>query len=136
MRGRIDHIGVVVADIAATRRLLEDVIGLDLKREQHLPGSRIDTAFLGFDDEGSLVELVQLGDPEDRLRRLGEGNVARLEHIAIEVEDVRAAREELQSRGVAMQTDEPTVSGPLRSYFTRPETTHGIVFQLFDRRVG
>jgi methylmalonyl-CoA/ethylmalonyl-CoA epimerase len=135
MRGRIDHIGVVVADLAGARRLLEDVIGLDLKREHHFPAQRIDTAFLGFDD-GTLVELVQLGDAQDRLRRLGEGNVARLEHIAIEVDDVRAVREELEGRGVAMQTDEPTVNGPIRSYFTRPETTHGLVFQLFDRKVG
>src|SRR5438876_129776 len=97
MNGRIDHVGVVVADIADARRLLEDVLGLDLKREHHFPGQRIDTAFLGFDG-GTLVELVQLSDAEERLRRLGHGNVARLEHIAIEVVDVQAMGDELQER--------------------------------------
>jgi hypothetical protein len=25
------------------------------------------------------------------------------------------------------------IGGPLRSYFTRPETSNGVMFQIFDR---
>jgi methylmalonyl-CoA/ethylmalonyl-CoA epimerase len=138
MMGRLDHVGVIVADIVAARRLLEDVIGLELKREHHSTGTRVDAAFLGFDSDpysGALVELVELGDPEVRSRRLGPDAVARIEHIAIEVEDVEAAQEELRARGIEMQSDSPSITGTTRSYFTRPETTCGIIFQFLDRHV-
>lgn len=90
MKGRLDHVGVIVADIVAARRLLEEVIGLELKREHHSTEARLDAAFLGFDsgpDSGALVEVVELGDPAARSRRLGPDAVARIEHIAIEVDD-------------------------------------------------
>lgn len=137
MKGRLDHVGVIVADIVAARQILEEVIGLELKREHHSTAARLDAAFLGFDsgpDSGALVELVELGDPEARSRRLGPDAVARIEHIAIEVDDVEAAQEELRARGIEMQSDRPSITGTTRSYFTRPETTCGIIFQFLDRR--
>ena len=136
MKGRLDHVGVIVADIVAARQLLEEVIGLELKREHHSTETRVDAAFLGFDSgpDGALVELVELGDPEARHRRLGPDAVARIEHIAIEVDDVEAARKELRARGIDMRSDRPSIAGTTRSYFTRPETTCGIIFQFLDRR--
>ena len=139
MKGRLDHVGVIVADIVAARRFLEDVIGLELKREHHSTEARLDAAFLGFDsgpDSGALVEVVELGDPAARGRRLGPDAVARIEHIAIEVDDVEAVREELRARGIEMQSDSPSITGTARSYFTRPETTCGIILQFLDRRAA
>ena len=139
MKGRLDHVGVIVADIVAARRLLEEVIGLELKREHHSTEARLDAAFLGFDsgpDSGALVEVVELGDPAARSRRLGPDAVARIEHIAIEVDDVEAVREELRARGIEMQSDSPSITGTARSYFTRPETTCGIILQFLDRRAA
>ncbi len=139
MKGRLDHVGVIVADIVAARRLLEEVIGLELKREHHSTEARLDAAFLGFDsgpDSGALVEVVELGDPAARGRRLGPDAVARIEHIAIEVDDVEAVREELRARGIEMQSDSPSITGTARSYFTRPETTCGIILQFLDRRAA
>jgi methylmalonyl-CoA/ethylmalonyl-CoA epimerase len=139
MKGRLDHVGVIVADIVAARQLLEEVIGLELKREHHSTEARLDAAFLGFDsgpDSGALVELVELGDPEARSRRLGPDAVARIEHIAIEVDDVEAAREDLRARGIEMQSGSPSITGTARSYFTRPETTCGIILQFLDRRAA
>lgn len=139
MKGRLDHVGVIVADIVAARRLLEEVIGLELKREHHSTEARLDAVFLGFDsgpDSGALVEVVELGDPAARGRRLGPDAVARIEHIAIEVDDVEAVREELRARGIEMQSDSPSITGTARSYFTRPETTCGIILQFLDRRAA
>jgi methylmalonyl-CoA/ethylmalonyl-CoA epimerase len=134
VNGRIHHVGIAVADLASARRFLEDALGFRLETSFSAPEARLEAGFFsrGADVQ---VELFELGDPEARARRLGEGNVGRLEHIAIEVDDVELAREELRSAGVEMQADRPTVSKLARSYFTRPETTGGVVYQLLDRQV-
>ena len=132
MKGRVDHIGVVVADLAGTRNFLEEVLGMELTVVRSFPASQVTTAFLGYGAE-TLVELIELGNADIRSRRLGDAQ-ARVEHIAIEVDDVLGARDELRARGVVMQSEMPSVNGPTRSFFTRPETSQGIAFQFLDRR--
>lgn len=135
MKGRLDHIGVVVDDLAAARSFLEDVIGMELTSARSLPAIQVETAYLGF-EAGAQIELVELGDEESRQRRLGAGAQARIEHIAIEVDDVEATRDELRRLGIGMQSETPLLNGPTRSFFTRPETSRGIAFQFLDRRAG
>ena len=135
MNGRVDHIGVVVDDLAAARGFLQKVLGMELAAERSLPAIQVETAYLGF-ETGPQIELVELGDDEARRRRLGVGAQARIEHIAIEVDDVEATRDELRRHGIEMQSETPLVNGPTRSLFTRPETSRGIAFQFLDRRSG
>ena len=134
MRGRIDHVGVIVADLSEAGKFLEDVLGFHLEKTQKVPEAQIDAGFFAIGD-GARVELIQLGDSEARAQRLGEGNVGRLEHIAIEVDDVEAVRDELRPAGVRMQSEEPRRTSLARSYFSRPETTGGVVYQFLDRRL-
>jgi catechol 2,3-dioxygenase-like lactoylglutathione lyase family enzyme len=134
MKGRIDHVGIIVDDIEATREFLERVTGMSLSRRGDIPATQTRTAFLGY-GPGAQVELVELGNEAARAARLGDGQ-ARVEHVAIEVDDLEAAAAELRSMGVAFQSDTPSVGGPLRSLFSRPETTRGFVLQFFDRNLG
>jgi methylmalonyl-CoA/ethylmalonyl-CoA epimerase len=134
VNGRIHHVGIAVADLASARRFVEDALGFHLETAVSLPETRVEAGFFSL-GPGVQVELFELGDPETRARRLGEGNVGRLEHIAIEVDDIELAREQLRSAGVEMQADRPSISKLARSYFTRPETSGGVVYQLLDRKV-
>lgn len=134
MNGRLDHVGVVVDDLTAARSFLEKVLGMELAIARSLPSVKIETAHLAY-GSGPQIELVELGDEEMRQRRLGDAQ-ARIEHIAIEVDDVEAARDELRRQGIEMQSERPLLNGPTRSFFTRPETSRGIAFQFFDRQAG
>jgi hypothetical protein len=71
-------------------------------------------------------------DSDLRRQRLG-GTTARLEHVAIEVDGLMATVEKLRRSGVEMTSEEPTLVGATRSFFTRPETGACIIYQLFDR---
>lgn len=132
MKGRLDHIGVVVDDLTAVRRFLEDVLGMELMVARSLPAIKVETAFMGYGAEYQ-VELIELEDPDARGRRLGAAQ-AHIEHIAIEVDDVLATRNELRRHGIEMQSETPSLNGPTRSFFTRPETSRGIALQFLDRR--
>src|SRR3981081_2929101 len=102
MEGRIHHVGVVVADLANARRFLEDSLGFRLEQSLSLPDKNLEAGLFSLGG-GAQVELIELGEPQARAERLGEGNIGRLEHIAIEVDDVEAVREELRRGGGRQQ---------------------------------
>lgn len=129
MLKRIDHVGVVVDDLERAVRVLRDVLGLEqtAARSDPVRGSRV--AF--FRCGQAEIELIQLTDPEECFRRLGDGR-ARIEHIAIEVDDLAASWALLAERGV--RAAGPEVRTPLgRSVFSAPESTEGIGFQFVQR---
>ncbi len=126
---RIDHVGVVVGDLTAARRFLDEVLGFTFDRSLSIPG-RLEAAFYQCGD--AAVELIEVSDPDERERRLGNAT-ARIEHIAVQVDDLSGTFAQLTAAGVEATTVAPVVGGPLRSYFTRPETSNGVIFQIFDR---
>jgi catechol 2,3-dioxygenase-like lactoylglutathione lyase family enzyme len=126
---RIDHVGIVVDDLASARRFVTDVMGFDFDREFSIPG-RVQAAFFRCGDAG--VELIEITEPELRQQRLGSAT-ARLEHVAIEVDELIGTVDRLRKLGVEVTSAEPTLTGPTRSFFTQPETTDGVTYQLFDR---
>ncbi len=130
MRGRIDHIGVVVNELETAAEFLREVLGLELKLQPPPAAPGVNIAFYGW--EGARVELIQLDDPQARAARLG-GATARLEHIAIEVPDVDEAAAELTARGVRFTSDRPIPVRDLRALWTEPESSAGIAWQIFSR---
>jgi len=134
VNAKIHHIGVVVDDLSEMRGFLESALGLRLVEERSFPDDRIETAYFSY-GSGTQIELVELGEQDARERRLGHGVPSRLEHIAIEVEDLDSVRPKLAAAGVVMQTDDPQRSGDTRALFSRPETSRGITLQVFDRKV-
>jgi len=131
---RVNHIGVIVADLGEARRWLAEVFGLSLSRSVELPEAKIHGEFYPCGDID--IEIIEIGDPEGRRRRLGEGNRARIEHIAVEVDDLRAALARLAALGVRTTTPEPRRIGNNLNIWTDEATTGGISYQLIAKAPG
>lgn len=130
MLKRIDHVGVIVADLDSAGRLLSQVLGMELVRTLDAPERKLRAAFYRCGETN--VELIQLDDPEARKARLGDGP-ARVEHLAIEVDGkLEQASSELEAAGVEMTTSEPMKAGPSASFWSKPETTAGVMFQFLE----
>ena len=125
---RIDHVGVVVADFDAASRLLSEDLGL--AREDGSANASMRTAF--FQCGGASIEIIEISDPESRRDRLGEGAAARIEHIAIEVDDLQLALVALERLGISAKA-QPRVSRDYLTFWTDPETSGGIMFQFLSR---
>jgi methylmalonyl-CoA/ethylmalonyl-CoA epimerase len=130
MARRVNHIGIVVNDLAEVRRWLTEVFGLSLSRSVDLPEGRIYAEFYPCGDID--IEVIEIGDPEVRRRRLGEGTRARIEHIAVEVDDLGASLSRLAPLGVRTTTSEPRRIGNSLHAWTVAETTGGISFQFTE----
>jgi len=123
MLRRIDHVGVVVADLAWHMRQLEGM-GLDLGRSNDSDQSLARYYPCG----DASVELIEARTPATRAERLG-GAPARIEHIAFEVDDLAEVRERLTARGVGV-TWPPFRSGPNLMIWTDEATSGGVQYQF------
>lgn len=132
---RIDHIGVVVDDLASAKVFMADVLGFELEREVDVPHMSLKASFYRCGDVS--FELIEISDPELRKERLGEGKQARIEHIAFEVDDMANAMADLARHGVKFDRPEPRVAdtpiGRRTNIWTLPETSDGVRYQLVKK---
>ena len=129
MLKRTDHIGVIVDDLAEAAAMLEK-LGLPRSREFSIP-NRLQAAFYRCGDVD--IELIEITEPEERRKRLGDAK-ARIEHIAIECDGLEETMRALTGRGIEAATADPVLAGGLASFWTRPDTTDGVTYQLMERR--
>jgi methylmalonyl-CoA/ethylmalonyl-CoA epimerase len=127
---RIDHVGVIVDDLERVSRIFSEVLGMELSRSLEDATRGLRARFYRCGDVD--VELIELSDPVERARRLGDAK-ARIEHVAFEAPDLAGTAAELGERGVRMTSSEPQTIGPVRTYFTEPDSTGGVVLQFLER---
>jgi methylmalonyl-CoA/ethylmalonyl-CoA epimerase len=128
---RIDHIGVIVANMSDAKHWIEEVFGLSFQRALQVSEGQISAAF--YDCGNTQIELLEIGDPELRKHRLGLNTSARIEHIAVEVDDLKEALAKLTPLGVRTTAPEPRRTGDMLSVWTVAETTGGVSYQLMQR---
>lgn len=122
---RIDHVGLVVDDIEPIAALLT---GIGFVERRRVERENLRAVFLGCGDVE--VEVLQILDPAERERRLGDAR-SRLEHVAVEVDDLEATIVELERLG-------GRAAAPIREteryrmFFTDPGSTHGVTLQFVE----
>lgn len=136
---RFDHVGVLVADLSAARAFARDVLGLgDPVREAEIAEHGLDVAFFAL-GEGRL-ELFTMADAPDRL---GGGEPARIDHVAVLVDDLDAEQARLAAHGVRFtgprrpdHVEAPTDMRGARHLWTDPATSGGFRLQLTEAPRG
>jgi methylmalonyl-CoA/ethylmalonyl-CoA epimerase len=122
---RIDHVGVIVDDLDDAARLFGEGFGL----ERTITVERDDLRLAFFRCGDISIELIEMLDPDLRRERLGEGERARIEHIAFEVPDLDGALAALSALGI--QPNAPPVrSGGRTMIWTDPATSDDMMFQF------
>jgi methylmalonyl-CoA/ethylmalonyl-CoA epimerase len=126
---RLDHVGVIVDNLAEACRFLGD-LGMKHHRDLELPG-RLKSSFYSCGE--TQVEVIEISEPEERALRLGSRK-ARIEHIAMEVDDLATTIKMLAALGVRMQSPEPVRNGSNLNIWTDAETSDGVMYQLFEKQ--
>jgi catechol 2,3-dioxygenase-like lactoylglutathione lyase family enzyme len=124
---RIDHVGVVVADLESHVAQLE-ALGLSFERSNE----NAESFAVYYPCGDASVELIDVRDPEARKRRLPADEQARIEHIAFEVDDLEAVRSVLEARRVQVSWP-PFPSGSAEMIWTMAETSGGVQYQFLLR---
>ncbi len=124
---RLNHVGIAVADIQAADWFLVNVLGLE--RSSRTPDATIKAAFY----KCGPVDIQLVEDAE----RMKPATIGRIDHMAIDVDDLDELIERLRANGAEFKHETPELDGPPVTKRTQMtlETpgSLGVVFQLTDR---
>ena len=109
MLGRLNHVAIVVPDLAKAAALYRDTLGAEVSAPVPLPAHGVTTVFVTLPN--TKVELLEPLGPDSPVRQFLERNPAGgMHHVCYEVADIRAARDRLTARGARVLGDgEPKI---------------------------
>lgn len=128
MLKRVDHIGVIVENLAEAESFLKGM-GLQFDRDVAFPG-RLRGAFYNCGE--TQIEVIEIDEPKERAERL-RNEKARIEHIAVEVDNLEQTLQALAGLGVKPQSPEPIKVGRNLNVWTVAESSGGVVYQLVEK---
>ncbi len=126
---RIAHLGIAVKDLEPVKKLYSQNLNLEMKGEEVVAAQKVQTSFFKVGESSLELLLPTAGDsPVAKfLENKGEG----FHHLALEVEDIRAAVAELKTAGVRLIDETPRegAHGTLVA-FLHPKATYGLLVEL------
>ena len=129
----LDHVGVLVDDFDQGYRFLSETFGLTAEHEGPQPELGVQTAF--FRCGPVLIELIARVAEDSPLPPL-DGVAARIDHIALEVDDMAATTAALGEAGVGTLDvgagEAPLVLGANLNHWTDPASSDGVKYQLIE----
>jgi catechol 2,3-dioxygenase-like lactoylglutathione lyase family enzyme len=139
---RIDHVGVIVNDLAAAKAFFLD-LGLEVLGEWQVEGEQIVDRVIGLDNVKTAaamigvpggqatIELVQFVTPADGagIQQL-PANTLGIRHIAFAVEDIEAVVAKLKEKGTQTFSEIQDFGQHKLCYIHGPE---GIILELAEQ---
>ena len=124
----LDHVAIAVRSIQKSAATFEPVTGCACSTIEELPAQGVNVAFLGA------VELIEPRSADSGVARFIERRGPGLHHIAYRVPDIRAALEELKTRGFQPVDEEPRSGARGHQVaFLHPKTTGGVLIELVQQ---
>ena len=128
---RIDHIGILVADLEMPLSFWRDALGLEMTHITDVPAEMAQIAFLPVG--GSELELVHPTSSDSGLARFLEKRGPGVHHICLEVDDIDGMLAQLKAKGVTLINEEPrTGVGGKRYAFIHPKSANGVMVELYE----
>ena len=128
----VDHIGIAVKSIEESLKFWEETIGIKCHGVEEVVEQKVKTAFLPIKDtEVELLEGTSEDSPVSKfIEKKGEG----MHHLAIRVDNIEEALEELKAKGVRLIDEKPRKgAGGALIAFIHPSVTGGVLLELSQR---
>jgi len=97
--GRLNHVAIVVPDLAAAASLYRDALGARVSLPLPLPAHGVTVVFVELPN--TKIELLEpLGDASPLRGFLDKNPAGGMHHVCYEVDDIIAARDRLRRHGI------------------------------------
>lgn len=127
---RLHHVGIIMTTMERAQQFMEQ-FGLEEDYREYVDAYQAWCIFTKYSAEESPVELVV--PTAGKLTEFNKGKGG-LHHIAFEVEDVRAARDEYTAKGMEMLEEVPAKgAGGIIVNFLRPRYGLGVLVEFVER---
>jgi methylmalonyl-CoA/ethylmalonyl-CoA epimerase len=131
MIGRLNHVAIVVPDLAAASAVYRDALGARVSAPQALPAHGVTVVFVELPN--TKIELLQpLGDQSPVRSFLDRNPGGGMHHLCYEVEDILTARDRLRAAGARVLGDgEPRLGAHDKPVlFLHPKDFCGTLIEL------
>ncbi|MGI6413584.1 MAG: methylmalonyl-CoA epimerase [Syntrophomonadaceae bacterium] len=128
----VDHIGIAVKSIEESAKLYTDILGLEMAGSEVVEEQKVKTAFIPTGE--AEIELLESTAPDGPVAKFIEKNGEGIQHIALRVDDIEAALEQLKNKGVRLIDEKPRYgAGGAKIAFIHPKATKGVLLELCQR---
>ena len=131
MIGRLNHVAIVVPDLAAAAKLYTDALGASVSEPIPLPEHGVTTVFVELPN--SKIELLHpLGEDSPIEKFLSNNPSGGMHHLCYEVDDLQAAIDHLVAEGARVLGDGKPRLGAhnLPVVFLHPKDFGGTLIEL------
>lgn len=132
---KVDHVGIAVNNLEESLKFYEDVLGIKCEGTEVVSDQKVKVAFLPVGDtELELLESTCDDGPISKFiaKNNGRGGI---QHIAIRVENIEKAIEEVKAKGYKMIDEIPRYgAGNAKIAFCHPKDIDGILLELSERK--
>jgi len=104
MIGKLNHVAIVVPDLATASAIYRDTLGADVSAPEDLPDHGVTTVFVNLPN--TKIELLHpLGEGSPIAKFLERNPAGGMHHLCYEVADILAARDHLLAQGARVLGD-------------------------------
>ena len=131
MIGRLNHVAIVVPDLAAASRIYRDVLGAKVSPPVDMPAHGVTTVFVELPN--TKIELLHpLGENSPVAKFLASNPAGGMHHVCYEVDDILAARDRLKAQGArVLGSGEPKLGAHGKPVlFLHPKDFNGTLVEL------
>ena len=131
MIGRLNHVAIVVPDVAAAAALYRNALGARVSKAVPLPPHGVTVVFVELPN--TKIELLEpLGESSPVRAFLDRNPAGGMHHVCYEVDDIVAARDRLAAQGARVLGDgEPKIGAHGKPVlFLHPKDFNGTLIEL------
>jgi methylmalonyl-CoA/ethylmalonyl-CoA epimerase len=126
---KIDHIGIATRGIEESLGFWRDALGLEVEHTETVEEQGVRVAMLPAGEPR--VELLEPTGPDTPVAKFLEKRGPGIHHVAVRVEDIRAALARLKAEGARLIDEEPRVgAGGCLIAFVHPLASGGVLLEL------
>lgn len=126
----IDHIGIAVKDLAATKKFYTEMLGVSPTQDDEVvEEQKVKVSFFKMGD--AELEFLESTAPDGPIAKFIDKNGEGIQHIALAVDDIREALAHLKAKEVRLIDENPRYgAGGKEIAFLHPKATGGVLLEL------
>ena len=130
----IDHIGIAVDDLQKTKQVFQETLNVHpTAADETVEEQKVIVSFFKLGD--AELEFLESTSPDGPIARYIEKHRNGFQHVALRVDSIDAALEDLKARGVRLLDEKPRYgAGGCRIAFLHPKATNGLLIELTERQ--
>lgn len=130
----VDHIGIAVKNLEETKRFYQGILGMNHLPDEVVEEQKVKVSFFPAGD--CELEFLESTSPDGPIGRFIEKNGGEgIQHVALRVDDIRAALADLKAKGVRLIDETPRYgAGGSDIAFLHPKATGGVLVEICQRK--